>query len=894
MLRLRCRSLFRHTRVEDELDAEFRFHLDEQIHDNIAAGMSLADARSAALRTLGAITQLKEECRDMRQLNLLEHLIQDCRYAVRQMRKNPGFTAVALLSLGLGIGATTAVFSIVNAYLLRSMPVDKPDRLVALYLTRHHSGGIQGISYPELLDYRRQETGLSDIMGSTGIALSVTDGEKPELIWGEIVTGNYFTGLGVRPILGRGFLPDEDRVPGQKPVCVINYHFWLKHYRADPGVIGSTIRINQHPFTIVGVAPHGFIGTTLFNFIPDVWIPVMMQRTIAPTEGNYLEGRDNRWLNARARLRPGVTQAQAEAALSVITTQMGTTYPRTDRDLMVHLAPAGARMQPYFAATGLVAKTTGLMAGVVLLVLLIACANVGNLMLARARSRTREIAIRIAIGAGRFRLMRQMLTESLVLSLFAGALGIGFGLLFNRMLMSFYPSLDFQTADLDYEMRLDPRLFPFTIVIAAVTTMIFGLLPALRASRIDQASAIKGGMPSADTARGWRLGRGNMLILAQVSVSVLLLIWGGLFLRSTLYSHNVDVGFDRGGILMFGVDLDLQGYTTSQGRIFQHALVDRLRGIPGVDNVSLAAPLPLDAYDRSIKVTPEGYIPRSNREENAAGFSAVASHYFETMGTRLVAGRGIDERDSASAPRVAVINETMARRYWQTPVAAIGRRFTAQSAGPPIEIVGVARNGKYNMIGEPETSYCFLPIDQEYQGRTTVLVRSKVAREVLMPEVRRSIGGLDANLPLFGIRTVPEFLNRILALYELGAALFGTFAAMALLLAAVGIFGVAYFIVVRRTKEIGIRMALGASHPQVLRLIIGRSMLFVAMGILIGAGLAVGASGMMGALVAGVSGDDPLSLGFAILLFMAVATLALLVPTRRAMRIEPVAALRVE
>src|SRR5580700_2659242 len=330
----------------------------------------------------------------------MNSLWKDIRYAIRVLGKSPGFTAVVVLSLALGIGADTAIFNIFNAFLLRPMPVDQPDSLVAMYAT---SPAVQaeGMSYPELLDLRKQDTGLSEILGFTGYPLSVTDGERPEVIWGEIVTGNYFSGLGVHPVAGRAFLPEETREPGSNPVCVINYNFWRRKFEGDPGVVGRTIKINGHEFTVVGVAPRGFVGTTLFNFIPDVWVPVTMQQTIAPAEGNYLEGRDNRWVNLRARLEPGVTRAQAQAAMNVVARQLAREYPQTDTDLQVHLIPGGARTQPWLIASGVMTATTALMVGVVFLVLLIASANVANLMLARAAGRAKEMAIRIAVGASR-------------------------------------------------------------------------------------------------------------------------------------------------------------------------------------------------------------------------------------------------------------------------------------------------------------------------------------------------------------------------------------------------------------------------------------------------------------------------------------------------------------
>jgi predicted permease len=808
----------------------------------------------------------------------------DIRYACRMLARSPGFTAVVVLSLALGIGANTAIFSIVNAYLLRPMPVDRPDRLVAVYFTSPHWSGIGSFSYPDLLDYRKQETGLSDLLGSTGIPLSITGGEKPELIWGEIVTGNYFSGLGVRPVAGRVFLPEETREPGKNPVCVINYNLWRRKFQSDPRVVGRIIGINGHEFTVVGVAPRGFIGTTLFNFIPDVWVPMTMQQTIAPAGGNYLEGRNNRWISLRARLKPGVTRAQAQAAMNVIARQLAREYPQTDADLQVHLIPGGARTQPWLMATGIVSATTALMVGVVFLVLLIACANVANLMLARAAGRAKEIAIRIAVGASRARLIRQLLTESVVLSLLGGALGIVLALAFGDFLKGFYPSLDFQTADLDYEMAVDFRIFPFTFLISLVAAVIFGLAPALRASKADQATALKSG----------RVGRGNLLVMAQVALSCLLLISGGLFLRSMRFAQSADPGFERTGITMFSVDLDLQGYDAARGQRFERSLPERLRALPGVSAASIAFPLPLDAYQSGSAIIPEGYVPRSDSEGNTAGRSRVGPGYFETMGTRLIAGRPIDERDTDAKPLVAVINETLARRYWRTPEQALGRKFTTSQKGPPIEVIGVARNGKYITFGEPATPYYFIPLAQDYQGRITVLVRSRESSSALMAGIRQQVKDLDAALPIFGVRTMPQFLNRTVSNYQGGASLLGTFAFVALLLAVIGIYGVLHFTVARRTREIGIRMALGAQPFQVARMVLRRSLFYVGLGVCLGAGMALAAASFTGTLLAGVSGSDPVTFCAVLLLFGCVSLVASAVPARSAIRVDPIQALRWE
>jgi len=813
----------------------------------------------------------------------------DVRYALRVLRKSPGFTTVVVLSLALGIGANTAIFSLVNAYLLRPMPVDDPDRLVAIYLTAPRWGhSIEGFSYPDLLDYRKQNTGLSEMMGSTGTALSVTDAEKPELIWGEMVTGNYFSGLGIHPVAGRGFLSDEDRVPGDKPVCVLNYNFWQRRYQGDPNAVGKTIKINGHPFNIVGVAPKGFIGTTLFQFIPDIWIPVMMQQTIAPASGNLLEGRGNRWINLRGRLKPGVTRAQAEAAMNVVMQQLAKEYPKTSKDVNVHVISGGTRTNPALVAMGAISTTTGIMAAVVLLVLLIACANVANLMLARSAGRAKEMAIRVAVGASRIRLVRQLLTESLLLSLAGAALGIVIAVLFNHGLKGFYPTLDFQTADLENEARLDPRLFPFSILLALITSVIFGLVPALRASKVDQVSAMKGNVERT------RIGGGNLLVMSQVALSCVLLICGGLFLRSMMFAGNVNPGFDRNGIMLFTVDLDLAHYDAAHGRAFQQTLLTRLHTISGVENASLAFPLPLDAFDQSSLVLPEGYVPRSDREQSIAGASPVGPHYFETMGTRIVAGRAPDERDTESSRPVAVVNETIARRYWQSADGAIGRRFKTSKDGPLIEVIGVAQDGKYMTYGEPATMYYFVPLTQNYSGRTTVIVRSKLSVDALMPAIRRQVSALDPALPISGVRSMPQFLYRMLSVYSMGATLIGTFAVMALLLAAVGIYGVLHFTVARRTREIGIRMALGAPRAQVLRLVLQRSLWFVAAGILLGVAIALAAGKVTGTLLAGVSGADPTTFAAVVVLFALIACVASAVPARRASRVDPINALRYE
>jgi len=819
----------------------------------------------------------------------MDTLWKDLRFAFRVLRKTPGFTLVVILSLALGIGATTAIYSLVNAFFLRPMPVDRPDRLVAVSVSIPNGGNsIEGFSYPQWNDFRAENTGLSDIMGSSGLPLSMTDGQVPELIWGEIVTGNYFSGLGVHAAVGRGFLPDEDEKPDLKPVCVLNYNFWQRRFHADPEIAGRTIQLEGHTFTIVGVAPHGFIGTVLFNFVPDVWVPMAMQKTVAPDLVD-LENRGSRWMMVRGRLKAGVSMKQAEAALNLVASRLGKEYPKTDAGLKVQLIAAGARTQPWMIATGIIPAATLIMGVVVGLLLLIACANVADLMLAQGASRMREMAIRVAVGASRMRLVRQLLSESILLSLAGGGVGILLAVWFNSMLNRFYPALDFQTVDLNYQSQVDPKIFLFTALVSVGAAILFGLWPALRASKVDQAAAMKG-----ESSTRVRIGSGNVLVMMQVALSFLLLVGGGLFLRSLEFAQNVDPGFYRTGISMFSINLDLQGYKPDRAMQFEREMMDRLRTLPGVDAAAFAFPLPLDTYGGPSPVYPEGWTPRSDSEQTIASNSRVSPGYFDTMGTKIIAGRAIDERDTASSKLVAVVNETMASRYWGSAEKALGHRFSQSKGGRLFEVVGVARNGKYFSFGEAAFSYTFTPIAQDYYGQVEVLLRSKEDIAALMPVVRAEMSKLDPALPLFGVRTMPQFLNRTVSVYELGASLVGTFAITAMLLAAVGIYGVLYFTVARRTKEIGIRMALGARQGQVLRSVLQRSLVWVVCGLGLGIALALMAGPITGKLVAGISAADPLTFCAVVVVFASIVVAATVVPARRASRVEPIEALRHE
>ena len=822
----------------------------------------------------------------------MDTLLQDIRYTFRVLGKKPGFALVAVLSLALGIGANVAVFSLVNFVLFKPMPVKEPGRLAALYATESQSSMPLGFSYPDYVDYRDDSEVFTDLMGFTGIPLNLSiSGGQPEMIWGELVTGNYFSGLGVEPVVGRGFMPEEDRTPNSHPVAVISHSFWQRRFNADPNVAGKIIKLNNHDFTIVGVAPLGFTGAKFLGFIPDLWVPIMMHEQVWPDSEQILTRRASRFFSLRGRLKEGVSYEQAEAAMNARARQLEQAYPQTNKNLTVNVVDGSTKVEPYITVTGAIPIITSLMMAIVGLVLLIACANVANLLLARASSRRREVAIRLALGASRTRLIRQLLTESMILSLAGGGLGLLLALWIGDLMMAFYPVLDFMTVEPAYDLSLDYRVIGFSLVVSIVTGFVFGLVPALQASKPDLVPTLKG-----ETARlggPRRLGLSNVLVIAQVALSLVLLITAGLFIRSVQHAQKIDPGFDTQNILLSSVDLGLQGYDEAKGKNFYKQLTERVGALPGVESAAVAFPLPLDAYDYGTRVDIEGYQPPPDEGRVRVGFTIAGPGYFRAMGTRLIDGREFTERDSTDAPRAVIINETMAARYWpgQNP---IGKRLRVGNENNPFsEIVGVAEDGKYLTLGEAPLPYMFVPLGQNYDGRMTLVVRGADPVQ-LAPAIRQEVRALDETLPLFGVKTIQEFMTRSLAGAKSAATLIAMFGVLAMLLAAVGIYGVMNYSVSTRTREIGIRMALGANRAEVLKMILKQGMFLAGTGVVIGLVVAFALTRMMTSLLYGVSATDQVTFIAISLLLALVALAACYIPARRATRVDPMVALRYE
>ncbi|MDQ3687915.1 MAG: ABC transporter permease [Acidobacteriota bacterium] len=835
---------------------------------------------------------------------------QDLRYAARTLWKTPGFTVVAVLSLALGIGANTAIFSFVNAVLLRALPVAEPERLAFVFSgTRAEPYNVA--PYPDYVDYRERNKVFSDLAAYSNIAVSLNNSEGAEQISGLIVSGNYFDVLGVRARAGRTFLPEEDRTPGSHPVVVIGHGLWQRLFGGDANAVGGRLLLNGQQFTILGVAPAGFDGAEAGQ-PNDIYVPMMMQAVVRPPRSGYsgemnpdLLGRRNAgWLDMVGRLKPGVSFEGAQAEMRVLAKQLEDAYPDTNSEETATLFPV-TKGDP--DQRGTLLSVAGLMSAVVGLVLLIACANVANLLLARASARRKEISIRLALGAGRWRLIRQLLTESVFLSLVGGAVGLLLAVWLVDVLQSYSPPGNIFPVAFDFS--LDAKVLGFTLLLSLLTGVVFGIAPALQASNPDLVHALKDEtvtLPSGGSwgARGFNLR--NLLVVAQVALSLVLLISAGLFLRSLGQAQRIDPGFSPHSVLVMPLNINLLRYTKAQGQEFYRQVIERVEAIPGVASATLSRTPPLSGASRQSTVLIEGRDgpDRAGGSESSGGnpdtgenltlASPVALKYFETMNIPVLRGRDFTAQDREGTPGVVVINETFARRYFpdQDP---LGKRLSVSGArGPWLEVVGLARDGKYVTLGETPAPMIYQSILQRHETGMTLLIRTNGDPANFAASVRREVQAVEKNLPTTNIRPMTDLLNNSLFAARMGAVLLGAFGLLALLLAAIGLYGVMSYSVARRTREIGIRMALGARGGDVLRLVLREGMALVGFGVLLGLGVALAATRLLVSFLYGVSTTDPLTFaGIAVFLTL-IALAASFIPARRATKVDPMVALRYE
>jgi len=818
-----------------------------------------------------------------------DSFLQDLRFSIRSLRSSPGSAAVAIVTLGLGIGATAAIFSVVNTFLFRPLPVENPGELVIVANRSDMVEFPHGISWPDFEDYRRENDVFESMIAFQPGPASLRVDEGAERVWVSLTTGNYFEMLGLQPRVGRIYRADENRSPGAAPYLVLQHDFWQRRFGGDPGVVGRTVRVNGTPVTVVGVAPEGFHGT--FGMIGvDGWIPSMMADQVR-VDGGILETRDYRAFRALGRLRPGVELAEAEQAMQALAGELAAEFPDTNQGVTVALAPE-THGRPDPSMMDYLPSVAATFMALVTLVLLIACANVANLLLSRATSRRREMAVRAALGAGRLRVLRQLLTESTVLGVLGAGVGLAIAYLatagLNRM-MNAWPEIP-----LMIDMSPDVRVLGFAAILAVGTGLVAGVAPALQIARRDLSGTLKDG--GRGTARSGSHHLQNALVAAQVAVTTVLLVAAGLFLRSLWEAHDVDLGIDPEGVLLVSMDPGLVGYEEPEADSVYQRVVDRVAGLPGVRSVSYSSFVPMSGNASVSEITVEGR-PTAPEEQPPTVFRAVVGKdYFATAGTTLVRGRSFRESDREATPGVAVVNQTMARRLWPGGDALGQRISTRGRKGPWMEVVGIAQDGKYLLVGEQPRSFLYLPASQRPIGEGTLWVRSDSPPEGLAAAVRAEIEAVDADLPVYNVRTLEAHLQNgnAFLIFRTAALMVGSFGAVGLLLAAVGLYGVVAFSVGRRTQEIGLRMALGAREGRVLGLVLRRGMLLCGVGLALGVLATWLLGGTLASLLVGVSPRDPLTLAAVVGFLATISLVATGVPAWRATRVEPVVALRQE
>ena len=887
---LRLRSLLRGGAVERELDEELQFHLEHKIEEGIAKGLSPEEARYAAMRAMGGLEQKKEEIRATRRVNWLTDFVADVRFAIRNLQRTPGLSAFVMLTIALGIAMTAAPFSLLDALVFKPYPVPRPGGVVTLVSTSHDNS-FDFFSYREYLDIRDRTKGFNGVIANAAVSLvgfSSEPGVVPRARAGMMVSGNYFRVLGVEPRIGRGFRDAEDEVPGRDAVMVLAPDFWKSEFGGDPSVVGRTVRLNGVDFTVIGVAPETFTGMLIFIH-PDFYTPLAMARVFSTNPlKDFFVDRDDRELSVKARLKPGTTQQEAQNELAVLAQNLEREYPKFNRDrgADVH-TPLEMRTRRDQGEW----KFSVIFTGLGLAVLLVACTNVAGLLLSRARTRTREIAVRLVLGAGRFRLIRLLLTESLVLALLGGLGGIVLG----YSVIDFFRRFTLPTelpATVPFQM--DVRVLLASLVLSVVSALVCGLAPALQSTRIDLLTGLKAA--DVDEPGRRRLWGRNALVVVQVSGSMLLLTAAFFLFRGFHQSLDEGVGFLKNPILIAKFDPRLVQYDMTRTQQFYQHLVERVRGVPGAESVALTQcpPLGLDAFP-VLAFVPEGIEMPRDRESFTSAMDTIDEGYFKTMGISILRGRSFLPSDTADEPRVAIVNDQFARHYWPDG-DALGKHIRLDDAtGEPVEIVGVAQTIKYRGTTEKPTDFVYLPFTQHPQAHMALLVRSSGDPLQMVKPVKEVVRSLDPNLPALGMRSYAD-LYRYHAVNGPGVAveMVSTMGAVGLMLAIAGLYGLVAYNVSRRTREIGIRMAIGARPTDILRLMMGKGVILVGAGTAIGLVMGLGLERLMNTTLFNVGGVDLLVYLIVVPSMLLVTLLATYLPARRASLIAPTEALRYE
>jgi predicted permease len=829
---------------------------------------------------------------------MLTAFVQDSRYACRWLLRSPGFALVAILSLGLGIGFNTAIFSVVDALLLRPLPVKDPARLVDLYTSGADGDTYSTNSLPDLLDYRAATSAFEDVAGYSAMFAGVSRGDRARLVLGEVVTGNYFTMLGVTALLGRTILPDDDR-PAAARVVVVSHRYWERELGGDVGAIGSTLRIRGQQFSVVGVLDAGFSGMVPM-LAPEIWTaaryadeiePVGINETVpSPTGTSVLDRRGQRWLFAKARLKKDVTAEQARAQVDLVSARLRAEHAQTNKDRRVTLRPTSdTRLHPE-ADRVLTWVVTGTMLAVGL-VLVIACANVAGMLLARASARQREISIRLAVGASRGRLLRQLLTESLILGLLGSLVGVLLAAWLTRVLNTIELPIP---VPLSLDLRLDARVLGFAVLIALATGMVAGLAPALRATRANLVSELKGDRPSERFA-GRRWTARDLLVVGQMAVTIVLLVCAGLLIRSLAASARADVGFPTDGLAIVSGDTEMLRYTAERSAQFWSEATRRLGGLPGVKSVALASRLPFSLNFNRTNIAIPGRQKSADEMGTSINSALVSPAYFTTLGIGVLQGRVFSDSDTPAQRRVAIVNDLFARTYWPGE-SALGRVVYERrlDSGRPLEIVGVVADHTLQTVGEAPQPAIYFATTQRPGGYNVIVARTSGDDRALVLRMRDTLLSLEPDLLLMDSQTMRSQIQTMLFPVRVATMLVSVFSGLGLLLAGIGLYGIIAFAVAQRTREIGIRMAIGASPGAVLRLVMRQGLGLAAAGLTVGLLLGAAATRVVSGALYGVGVADPIAWGAAAGVLLGAAILANAVPAYRAVRTDPVRALRMD
>ncbi len=883
-LPLRLRSLFRRKRVEQDLDDELQYHLDRKIEEYTAQGLTPEQSRQAALRAMDGLTQRKEECRDTRRVNAIEDLIQDIRYGLRVLAKSPGFTAVAVLTLALAIGANAVVFGVLNAVILRPLNVPQAE---SLYGIQRGRDPVLAQSYPDYLDLRDRNRSFDGLAAYSITMVGLDTGDNPSRAWAYEVSGNYFDALRIQPYLGRFFHASDEHGPNSAPYIVLTYGYWHTHFQDDRGVVGRTVQINRHPFTIVGIAPPEFHGT-LIVASPDFFLPMVDQEQIegASTMGtNVLNTRGSRWIfMVMGHLKAGVTPAQAVADLNSIGSYLEKNYPVVDGEMTFSLARPG--LYGDYLGRPVRAFVTALMllAG---LILLAACANLGSLFAARAADRSREVALRLALGSSRNRILRQLLTEAVLISLMGGAVGLWGSVMLLRRLSVWQPIPRFP---LNMPVTPDASVYVIALILAVVSGILFGLVPLRLVHRTDPYQIIKSGSTS---SVGQRITFRDLLLGAQIAICAVLVTSSMVAVRGLERSLHSNFGFEPRNALLMNTNLEMVGYRGDAAPAMQRRMIEAMQTIPGVTSVGLTDRTPLSGdWIQTDVFTDETMDPRPSNVAAVPVMYSVSPEYFHVAGTALLVGRNVSWHDDKSVPRVAVVNREFARKVFGSVTNAMGRYFRRRDK-TRIQVVGVIEDGKYRSLTEDPQPAMFFPILQAPSSDTWLVVRSNRDSQQLAAAMRNTLRGLDTGLPFY-IQTWNKELDLALFGSLMATLSLGVLGVMGAMLSITGIFGMAAHSVSKRLRELGIRIALGAQPKEVLRAALGRAFKLLAFGSAAGLLLGILASRVLAFIVYQATPRDPLVLGGVVLAMLLLGLLATVIPAQRALSVDPLRLLREE